>query len=268
MDGQGRDGRGWRRGYDVWYVPDAEPQAGMYPGPWSEGRFTFRRGGAWYDAEYQGHAGEAFAREPGRHPGGRGGYPGQVRGGVDFERERGGGGGYGRRRPDGGYRGGAGDADRILAWEIMTDNPETVTPETPLAEVARAMRDLDVGILPVVAGEEDGRLLGVVTDRDLVVRALADGRDGAATVAECMTTEVETVGLGHTVREVLNVMKRARVRRVPVTDRDGRLAGIIAQADLAVEYAGLDPRREAEVEETIERISEPRGWRGRGPRRY
>jgi CBS domain-containing protein len=76
-------------------------------------------------------------------------------------------------------------------------------------------------------------------------------------VRDYMTRDVATVSESHSVRDVFSVMKREQVRRVPVTDREGRLVGIIAQADLAVDYAGLDLEREREVEEVIERISEP-----------
>lgn len=151
---------------------------------------------------------------------------------------------------------------RVRAADIMTEDPRAVTPRTTLTEAARLMAGLDVGILPVVDSPESFQLLGVVTDRDLAVRGLARGLDGGAPVSQCMTTEVSTVQPLATIREVFDLMKREQVRRVPVTDRDGRLVGIIAQADLAVQYAGLDLEREREVEEVIERISEP----GRGPR--
>jgi predicted transcriptional regulator len=119
------------------------------------------------------------------------------------------------------------------------------------------MAELDVGILPVVDDPEVRRLRGVVTDRDLVVRGMARGLGDSATVAECMTPNVSTVNRNASVRQVMDVMRREQVRRVPVTDGEGRLVGIIAQADLAVQYAGLDPEREIEVEEVLERISEP-----------
>lgn len=146
---------------------------------------------------------------------------------------------------------------RIRASDIMTPDPRTVTPRSTLADAARLMAELDVGILPVVDGPETLALVGVVTDRDLAVRGLAQGRDGGAPVAECMTAPVATVQPAASIREVFDLMKRERVRRVPVTDAEGRLVGIIAQADLAVHYAGLDVEREREVEEVIERISEP-----------
>jgi CBS domain-containing protein len=139
----------------------------------------------------------------------------------------------------------------------MTENPETVTPDTTVADAARKMRELDVGIIPVVESQENRRLKGVVTDRDLAIRVLAEGKDGSARVSECMTTQVETVNKNDSVLDVFDVMKREQVRRVPVTDRENRLVGIISQADLAVNYAGLDLQRETEVEEVIERISEP-----------
>lgn len=143
------------------------------------------------------------------------------------------------------------------ARDIMTENPEAVTPDTTLGEVATLMAELDVGILPVVDDPEVRRLRGVVTDRDLVVRGMARGLTGSATVAECMTPNVSTVNRNASVRQVMDVMRRERVRRVPIVDGEGRLVGIIAQADLAVHYAGLDPDREMEVEEVLERISEP-----------
>lgn len=156
------------------------------------------------------------------------------------------------------------DADRVRASEVMTADPETVTADTAVADVARLMRDLDVGVIPVVDSEENGELQGVVTDRDLVVRVLADGKASRTRVSSCMSSDVVTVRETDSVHDVLDAMKRERVRRIPVTDGQGRLVGIISQADLAVNYAGLDLQRETEVEEAIERISEPaRPTRGR-----
>lgn len=261
MDGYGRgprDGRGraedGREG--VRYLPDAAPQSGMYPGPWGEGRFTFRRAdGSWYDEDFTGHTfaeGEILDRG-----GGYGPRPGPAVGGGPRIRHGG--------HDDGRARAGT-DSDRILAWQIMTEDPTTVTPDTPLTVAAQLMRELDVGVIPVVDDDSEGRLVGVITDRDMVVRCLADGRDGQTAVGDCMTSDVASVAPGDSVHDVLDVMKHERVRRVPVTDAGGRLVGIISQADLAVSYAGLDVTREAEVEEAIERISEPRHANLRGPR--
>ena len=155
----------------------------------------------------------------------------------------------------------------MRASDLMTENPECVTPETSVSEVAQKMRDLDVGIIPVVDATDSRRLRGVVTDRDIAIRVVAEGRADAR-VSDCMTDRVETVNKNDSIRNVLGLMRREQVRRVPVTDREGRLVGIIAQADLATEYAGEDHRREHAVQETIEEISEPArperfGGRGR-----
>ena len=164
----------------------------------------------------------------------------------------------------------AGEAARFMcARDIMTEEPYAVTASTPVGEVARWMEELDVGIVPVVEDDDARWLRGVVTDRDIVVRALARGLGPETPVAECMTEGAATVNEEAPIRTVMDVMRRERIRRVPVTDGDGRLVGIIAQADLSVHYAGLDEQREREVEEVVERISEPalprrarEGWYG------
>jgi CBS domain-containing protein len=183
---------------------------------------------------------------------GRGGEYGTDNGWVTGTGPAGAGG-----EPGGGQAHGERGRGAERARDIMTENPEAVTPSTTLGEVARRMAELDVGILPVVDDLEVRRLRGVVTDRDLVVRGMARGLGDSATVAECMTPNVSTVNRNASVRQVMDVMRREKVRRVPITDGEGRLVGIIAQADLAVHYAGLDPEREIEVEEVLERISEP-----------
>lgn len=156
----------------------------------------------------------------------------------------------------------------LRARDIMTGNPEAVTPDTTLQEVARRMRDLDVGIIPVISDLESALLQGVVTDRDIAVRAVAEGRDmRETTVAEVMTHGVEVAREGAEIPELFAIMKRDRVRRVPIVDEAGRLVGIVAQADLAVDYAGLDEVRGLQVSEVIERISEPAEparWMGGG----
>src|SRR5690606_35230150 len=138
------------------------------------------------------------------------------------------------------------------AAEIMTDDPESVTTDATISEVARKMRDLNVGIIPVVESQDNRRLRGVITDRDVTVRAVAEGKDGNAKVADCMTDRVRSVNKNDSIHEVMRVMREEQVRRVPVTDREGRLVGIIAQADLAVDFAGDDVSREMELGETLE----------------
>lgn len=245
-----------RYGYD--FGAGYRPQGGginrydhFHYGPRQQGRGRHPGMGDW--GEYSG----------GRERGGRGFGPYGPGGGRDFghggNRMGGGMGAAGQMdRQSGAAWGGASAADDVLAADIMTPNPEAVTPDTTLSEVAARMRDLDVGIIPVVDDLDQFHLQGVITDRDIAVRAAAEAMDmKQVQVADLMTKDVQTVRENDHVREVFTVMKRARVRRVPVTSEDGKLVGIIAQADLAVSYAGLDLQREAEVEEVIERISEP-----------
>jgi CBS domain-containing protein len=141
----------------------------------------------------------------------------------------------------------------VLAREIMTENVECVTPQDELTHAARIMRDRDVGIVPVVEGD-DGvrRLIGVITDRDITLRHVAEGHGPDCRVEEAMSREdLATVGPDDDVDDVMRQMRDHQVRRVPVIE-DGRLVGIISQADLAVDYS--DDR---EVGRTVERISEP-----------
>ena len=119
------------------------------------------------------------------------------------------------------------------------------------------MRDLDVGIIPVVESEQNKRLKGVVTDRDITIRAVAEGKDANSTkVLEVMTAGVETCNQNDTVQDILNLMEREQVRRVPITDREGRLVGIVAQADVATELTSSHEGMH-EVADTLERISAP-----------
>ncbi|HEU0052467.1 MAG TPA: CBS domain-containing protein, partial [Longimicrobium sp.] len=204
--------------------------------------------------------------------GGRGGF-----GGMDSDREggygdwgardtgRGGISSGGRSATGNGWSGrqggGQDEIRRLRAADIMTDNPECVTPDTALADAAAKMRDLDVGIIPVVESEQNRRLRGVLTDRDITIRAVAEGMDArTTTVRDVMTTEIETCNKNDSVQDVLRLMEREQVRRVPITDRDGRLVGIVAQADVARDVDSNEG--ELRVADTIERISEPGGRQG------
>jgi CBS domain-containing protein len=131
--------------------------------------------------------------------------------------------------------------------EIMTRDVRTATREMALRDVAIMMRDGDMGSVPVV---EDGRLVGIVTDRDIVVRCVADGRDPSAAVSEAMTTEIYSVTPDDFAFEAVRLMGDKQVRRVPVVDADGKLAGIISMADVA-----LETEDELEIAETLEEIS-------------
>jgi CBS domain-containing protein len=132
--------------------------------------------------------------------------------------------------------------------EIMTRNVEVARPEDSLQTVAQSMADLDVGSLPVCDGE---RLLGMITDRDITVRAVARGLDGSTSVTEVMTADVEYAFDDDDLDEVSEKMASQQIRRLPVVDRDKKLVGIVALADLARED------KDKRVGETVEQISQP-----------
>jgi CBS domain-containing protein len=143
----------------------------------------------------------------------------------------------------------------MKARDLMTGNPAAVTPDEPVQRAAQIMRDRNVGVVPVVADLESMRLRGIVTDRDLAVRCIAAGRLEECRVGEVMTASgLDTVAPDADQREVIELMKRDQVRRIPVVEDGDRLVGIISQADLAVR---LGPREPREVESVLERISEP-----------
>jgi CBS domain-containing protein len=118
------------------------------------------------------------------------------------------------------------------AREVMTKDPVCCTPETTLDQVAQLMREHDCGEIPVIDPAE--RPIGVVTDRDIVCRVVAEGKNPMAYPAEiCMTQPVATVLLDTPLDDVLATMEKHQVRRVPVVDERGRCVGIISQADVA-----------------------------------
>ncbi len=136
---------------------------------------------------------------------------------------------------------------RLRASEIMTKSVRTATREMPLREVAAMMRDGDMGAVPVV---DDGKLIGIVTDRDIVVRAVAESKTADTPIGEVMTNELFTVAPDDFVFEAIRLMGDKQVRRIPVVSEDGSLAGIIAMADVALEMED-----EQEIASTLEEIS-------------
>ena len=115
--------------------------------------------------------------------------------------------------------------------EVMTSNPRTVEADKPVAEAAKLMRDEDVGLAPVVEGD---RLVGTLTDRDIAIRVVAEGKDPASTpVREVASTDIVTVNPDQDLDEAVGLMEQHQVRRVPVVEQDGRLVGVVAQADVA-----------------------------------
>jgi CBS domain-containing protein len=129
----------------------------------------------------------------------------------------------------------------------MTRDVRACEPNATVADAAKVMAQEDVGPVPIV---EDGRLVGIVTDRDIVVRVVAEGRDpNATTVKEIASTDLVTVSPGDDLDEALNLLAERQVRRLPVVEGD-RLVGIVAQADVA--RLGKD-KKTGEVVEEISR---------------
>ena len=141
---------------------------------------------------------------------------------------------------------------RMRCQEIMTSDVKTASREMSLRDAAALMRDGDMGSVPVVEG---GKLVGIVTDRDIVVRAIAEGKDSSSPVGDAMTTEIFSVRPEDFVFEAIRLMGDKQVRRLPVVDESGRLAGIIAFADIA-----LETEDEREIAETMEEISSGSGF--------
>lgn len=134
--------------------------------------------------------------------------------------------------------------------DVMTRGVEVVPPDTTLKEAAEKMRKLDVGPLPVCDGE---RLLGMLTDRDITVRAVAEGRNPTATkVREVMTPDIIYCFEDQDVREAARLMEKHQIRRLPILSRDKRLVGIVSLGDLAVGTG--DQKLAGKV---LEQVSEP-----------
>lgn len=139
--------------------------------------------------------------------------------------------------------------------EVMTPDPASCTPDSTAREAAILMRDNDCGSLPVVESDSSRKLVGTVTDRDLAIRGLAEGRGPDTLIRELMTDGPISAAADDEVEIVREVMVAQQVRRVPVVDEDGLVVGIVAQADLArVEGAASDQ----EVGRIVEAISDPR----------
>jgi CBS domain-containing protein len=142
--------------------------------------------------------------------------------------------------------------------EVMTKGVEVVRPDETLQEAARKMKSIDVGPLPVCDGD---RLIGMITDRDIIVRATAEGRDPKTTpVKDAMTPNVVTVYEDQDIDEAAALMKERQIRRLAVLDRNKKLVGILSLGDLAEEAGAKTSGR---VLESVSKPSEP----ARRPRR-
>ena len=140
----------------------------------------------------------------------------------------------------------------MQAREMMTRNPAVCTPDTKLPEVARLMVEHDCGEIPVVESRESMRPVGVVTDRDITCRAVAEGKNPLEmTAQDCMSTPCVTVSEEASVEDCCRTMEENRIRRVPVVDTHGGCCGIVSQADIA---ESADKPRAAEV---VKQVSQP-----------
>jgi len=130
--------------------------------------------------------------------------------------------------------------------ELMTGNPCSIDADKPVAYAAKMMRDEDVGLAPIVEGQ---KLIGTLTDRDIAIRVVAEGKDPQqTTVREVASTNLVTVDPDQDLDEALRLMATNQVRRLPVVEEDGVLAGVVTQADIARHASA---RRAGEVVEEI-----------------
>jgi CBS domain-containing protein len=139
--------------------------------------------------------------------------------------------------------------------DVMTRDPSSVTPDSPARDAARIMKEEDVGIVPVVDDQSSRKLVGVITDRDLAIRIVAEERDASTRVRDIMSaSELATCAPEEDLDEVMNTMAAEQVRRIPIVDERGSLVGIVSQADVV-----RKARDDSKAEQTVEQISEPGG---------
>lgn len=135
--------------------------------------------------------------------------------------------------------------------DIMTQNPACCTKDTSLEEAAKLMKDNDCGCIPVVADNEMKKPVGVITDRDICCRTVAEGKNPLdLTVGDVMTSNVETVNPNTSVEDCCNLMEDKQIRRVVVVDDQGGCCGIVAQADIAIH---AEENKTAEVVQEVSR---------------
>jgi CBS domain-containing protein len=137
--------------------------------------------------------------------------------------------------------------------EVMTPTPATCEPGDPISRAAEIMKRLDIGAVPIVDSQASQRLVGIVTDRDIVVRVVAAGQSvQGAVVRDAMTSSPAYCREDEDIRHAVGYMAERQVRRMPIVDSEGRLRGIISQADVATRV-----NRDKATGEMVEAISEP-----------
>ncbi len=135
--------------------------------------------------------------------------------------------------------------------EIMTKNPACCMPTTSLQETAKMMVDNDCGCIPVVEDNDSKKPVGMITDRDITIRTVADGKNPLEmTVKDVMSSNVVTITTDSTAEDCCNLMEKNQVRRVAVVDENGGCCGIVAQADIAIKAEN------AKTDEVVEKISQ------------
>ena len=145
----------------------------------------------------------------------------------------------------------------MRARDIMTREPECCRPDQTARDAAQVMRDRDCGCVPIV--DDAGSVIGIVTDRDLAIRAIALGKDSNTSLKELMTPEAASCGPDDDLRDVEQKMAELQIRRIPIVDTSGRCLGIISQADIARASATDSPVTEQEIALVVEKISQPAG---------
>lgn len=165
-------------------------------------------------------------------------------------------GGWNRISEPGRQRGYGGPRSILRCSEVMTKNVTTCDPETVIRDVADMMEDENVGSIPVV---DNGRLVGLITDRDIVCRVIAEGLDSRTTKArEVMSEDIITCTPDDSVIDAIRKMGEHQIRRIPVCDTNGRLRGIISLGDIA-----LEAERDRDLATALEQISQPTPFQSR-----
>lgn len=139
----------------------------------------------------------------------------------------------------------------MLCQDVMTANPRCCTPDDSASRAAKMMKVEDVGVMPVCSGHHSKRLVGIITDRDLCLEIVAEGRDPLNTrVEKCMTREPVTCRIDEDLDTALRRMEGNQIRRIPVVDQNGMLVGIISQADIATRT-----KNEEKTAELVQEVS-------------
>lgn len=126
--------------------------------------------------------------------------------------------------------------------EVMTSSVDWVTPETTIVDVAKLMKKIDVGSIPVCKGNQ---MIGIITDRDIVLKVISAGRDTKNTpVQDVMSTDIKSVTANQDVHEAADLMSKYQIRRLPVVEQ-GKLMGIVAIGDLAIEKIHINEAGDA-----------------------